>query len=144
MVVGAGQLHCPEVIVIVVVVFQLVPKKIVSKKTMKQESKKHLAMAQETLNNVLWAFFSFALPLALFPPHLQSSHHFVVSCSPVVPFGLVAVLLLSCCFEVAPIPTPQAGACGGGHHHGLSLLFVVCHSIPAHKCTNMCKHVNDE
>jgi hypothetical protein len=85
-------------------------------------------MAQETSNDISWAFFFvFFASSLLFPPRLQSSH-----CSLVVPFGLVAALLLSRHFEVAPIPTPPAVACssgsqccGGGHCHGLLPVVVV-------------------
>jgi hypothetical protein len=85
-----GRLRCPVVIVVVVVVLLV-------KKTYQRPKRRKTTS--------LGLFFSFALPPRCFP---------LVSNCPVVPFGLVAALPLSRCFEVAPAPTPRAGTRGGG------------------------------
>ena len=66
----------------------------------------------------LGPFSLFALP----PSHyLPTVLLFFIFHSPIVPFGLVAALLLSHRFAVVPIPTPRAVAHGSEYlyEHGL-------------------------
>ena len=76
-------------------------------------------MAQEMSFDISWALFFICF--ASFSLFCLPSHCSFVTHSPVVPFGLVAALPLSCCFAVVPVPTPQAVAHGGGYlyEHGL-------------------------
>ena len=81
--------------------------------------KKNLPTAQETSNDVSWAFFhSPHLPFVVSPssPHCSVSQSPPVALFIVIPFGLVVALALSCCFAVVPVPTLRAvarGSCGG-------------------------------
>ena len=83
---------------------------------------RNLPMAQETSNDISWAFFPLLHLLSPSPPIVPTFRHLPSPCCVFVPFDLVVVLPSSCHFGVALIPTLQAVAhgsgsqcCGGGH-----------------------------